>query len=189
MSQLKQIVFIPHWVYETLKRKGLTVNDVVHFDKIRPHFSTNDLAGLWAINTLDQPFGLGKEYPNSGYDLRNAWWDSATGEHRVYFERDLQPALDIPRYKADMMERLFSAESRDESYEEPFIIYDLTPRFVGCVVYPGFFTGEEGTVEHQFTLLEALLKALYVNTPFHLVAASHVFFKYLGLLSKKRIMV
>lgn len=187
MSQLKKVILIPHWVSETLKRHGLNISDVSDFAKLRQIVSLNDLAGMLVLNQQGARVGL-KDH--SSYECSWMWSKYEEGHPlNAYLYNTLLPFAELESTKIDLVDRLFSPDARSNKYEKPFIIYDLASDHIGVVIYPGFFTGEDGTVLHQFTLLEEVIKALYVYAPLHEVASTPVFRPYLGLLSKKRIMV
>lgn len=189
MNQSKQVILIPHWISETLKRHQKPTEAVLDFALLREIVSLNDLAGMEILNTLGDRLGLAE---HSAWPLADAWtrgYHEGHALNKYYFET-VVPFSEVPSTKTDLIDRLFSIDARNDRYEKPFIIYDMAPNHIGVVIYPGFFTGEDGNcAEHQFSLLEELVKALYVYAPLHEVAATSVFHTYLGLLSKKRIMV
>jgi hypothetical protein len=188
VNEAKEVILIPHWVHETLRRHQLPITDVLNFSSLRPKISVNDLVGFLYLNRSAQRLGFDK---NQGFDnrLTSAWMNQCPAEHADFLWNTVYPLMDMKQFQLEVEDRLFTPESRSAQYEVPFNIYDLSSGFVGVVINPGFFTGEDGTLQHQFTLLRELVKALYVSAPFHEVATTDVFLRYLGLLSKKRIMV
>lgn len=190
MNEAKKVVLIPHWIHETLNRHQLPVSEALNFNALRRIVSANDMAAYVLLNRHAHHVGLGE--PNEQYreiDLGVAFQKTIMAEHTSYLYEVVYPLADSPSVKNDLVDRLFSADSRTPQYEEPFNIYDLSTEFQGVVINPGFFTGEAGSDQHVFNLLEAVVKALYVYAPLHEVASTSVFLRYLGLLSKKRIMV
>lgn len=189
MSQSKKVILIPHWVSETLSRHKLPIYEALNFAKLREIVSLADLAGMEVLNRHGARIGL-KEH--SSYELGRMWMRPySEGDAPLnYYYGSVAPYADLPTTEQDVIARLFSPDAWTNRYEKPFIIYDdLSHDHIGVVINPGFFTGEEGTTQRQFDFLEELIKALYVYAPTHVVAATSVFHQYLGLLSKKRIMV
>ncbi len=187
MSEANQIILIPHWIHETLRRHQLNITDVLNFDALRRVVSASDLTGFMLLNQHSNKLGV-TEDEGSSYGLEWAW-GNLKEEHSHYLNNTIHPLMNLEMSFAELQGRLFSVDSLSTQYDTPFNIYDLAPRFTGVVIYPGFFTGEDGSAQHEFALLRALVKALYVSAPFHDVAQTSVFLRYLGLLSKKRIMV
>lgn len=189
MSEAKEVILIPHWVHETLRRHQLPINEALNFGNIRRIVSVNDLACWMILNR--QAHHVGLKQPNEGglISLETAWGSTVTAEHSDYLFNVVYPLTDIPQFKLDLADRLFSPDSRTPQYEEAFNIYDLSSKYEGVVINPGFFTSEAGSDRHVFDLLEAVVKALYVYAPLHEVANTPVFLRYLDLLSKKRIVV
>jgi hypothetical protein len=96
-----------------------------------------------------------------------------------------------------LFERLYSEEGADAMFDTPYQMVDLGRKHIGVVIHPGYFmetmdsaVDRELQFLRQYDLVRAILLALYVQAPgFHLVASSPVFLRYLGLLSKKRMIL
>jgi hypothetical protein len=188
VSQAKKVILIPHWVHETLTRHHLPVCEALNFHALRRIVSANDLAGYILLNRLAHHTGISEN--NGAFDaMGSVFHASLTPEHTKYLYDVVYPLTEMEQFKVDLMDRLFSPDSRSPRYEEPFNIYDLSSDYEGVVINPGFFTGDVASFEHVFSLVEGVVKALYVYAPLHEVASTPVFLRYLGLLSKKRIMV
>lgn len=190
MNEAKKVVLIPHWIHETLTRHQLPISEALNFNALRRIVSANDLAGYLLLNNRHAHHVGLTDRPDSVFtDLGVVFYKTITQEHISYLNDVLYPLADTDIVKNDLIDRLFSADSRTPQYEVPFNIYDLSSEHQGIVINPGYFTGEAGSDQHIFDLLEAVVKALYVYAPLHEVARTPVFLRYLGLLSKKRIMV
>lgn len=189
MNQAKKVVLIPHWIHETLNRHQLPISEALNFNALRRIVSANDMAGYILLNRHAHHVGVVDPKVQDLVDLPSVLYKTVMAEHMSYLYEVVCPLSDMPQMKEDLQDRLFSPDSRTPQYEDPFNIYDVSPEFVGVVINPGFFTGEAGSDQHVFDLLEAVVKALYVYAPLHEVASTPVFLRYLGLLSKKRIMV
>lgn len=188
MNEAKEVILIPHWIHESLRRRQLPVSEVLNFAALRRIVSVDDMVAFLLLQRVSDRVGVSE--PNRGLvSLQNAWGTTVTNEHSDYLYNTVYPLTEMKQFQGDLVERLFSADARNAQYENAFNIYDLSSKYLGVVINPGFYTGEDGTTQHQFELLEELVKALYVSAPFHEVAQTPVFLRYLGLLSKKRIMV
>lgn len=190
MNEAKDIILIPHWIHETLTRHSRPIEDALNFAQIRRIISVEDMVAWMLLNRGAHHVGLNYGDSDSGLiGLESAWGRTVDADSTDYLYNVVYPMMELPQFKLDLSSRLFSAESASAQYEDAFNIYDLSPQHMGVVVNPGFFTGEEGSHQRVFALIEAIVKALYVNAPLYEVAQSHVFLRYLDLLSEKRIMV
>jgi hypothetical protein len=188
VNEAKNIILIPHWIHDTLRRHQHPITQALNFSTLRKIVSVNDLVGFLLLNQLADRVGVCE--PGHGLtQVQTAWGETVTDEHSDYLYNTVYPLTTRKEFLDETVDRLFVAEARNDQHQEPFHIYDLSSRYEGVVIYPGFYTGEAGTVQHQFHLLKELVKALYVSAPFSEVATTSVFLRYLGLLSKKRIMV
>ena len=199
MNEAKRVILIPHWVHETLNRHKLPISEALNFNTLRRIVSANDLAGYILLNRYAHHTGIEERKPDGscGDAMGGVFMNAAKldPDHEKYLFEVVYPLTSLDQFREELVDRLFSADARSNNYdgsavyENPFNIYDLSPEFQGVVIYPGFFTGEAGSDRHVFALVEEVVKALYVYAPLHEVASTAVFLRYLGLLSKKRIMV
>lgn len=190
MNEAKDIILIPHWIHETLIRHSRPIEDALNFGQMRKIISIEDLVGWMILNRAAHHVGLSDANSELGLiTLESAWCGTVDAESSDYLYNVASPMASLTQFKLDLHNRLFTADSASPQYEEAFNIYDLAREHVGVVINPGFFTGEEGSHQHIFALIEAIVKALYVNAPLHEVAQSSVFLRYLDLLSEKRIVV
>lgn len=189
MNEAKRVILIPHWVHETLTRHQLPISEALNFGALRRIVSANDLAGYILLNRLAHHTGIEDNHGSCADGMGGVFAQSLTPEHSSYLFDVVYPLTEMQQFRTDLIDRLFSPDSRSPRYEVPFNIYDLSSEHEGVVINPGFFTGDAGSLQHTFDLVEAVVKALYVYAPLHEVANTPVFLRYLGLLSKKRIMV
>lgn len=177
----KEIVLIPHWIQETLKRNQLPLTACLELKTIRPLVALSDLIAFCALQErLEYVLGA----YSSNY-LFNAWMDSFPSddpELKNFFLTSIWSVVHDATVQKDVHERLFVPEARISQYEEPFITYDLTPTVLGVVIYPGFFVASS-TKELQRSLIAAILKVLYVYSTYSEVAKTSLFKRYLELLS------
>jgi hypothetical protein len=181
----KTVVLIPFWIQETMKRNGLQLADCLKFEVVKPITSLNDLVLFYALQQRDTHL-VGKDtYLNNG--LYGAWANSIPADNKELLSFFTDSVTELCRdasFQAELDARLFCADAAQGQYKEAFDIYDLTPEVVGVVVNPGFFVGT-GNTELQQSLVEAILKVLYVYEPSHEVAKTPLFKRFLELLSGK----
>ena len=182
MTTVKQIVLIPHWIQETLWRKNLSLAACLDLDKLIPLISMSDMACYAALQSYFKHI-IGTEEPDWLY---SNWCDSIAENNAVtlnYRDTVIQLANDGSVSK-ELYSRLFDVSSKVSQYEEPFKVYDLAPKVCGVVIYPGFFL-EKPDLALQKSLIEAILKVLYIYDAYHDVAKTSSFKRYLELLSSK----
>lgn len=194
MTVKTRVILIPFWIEESLKRAGLPVKECVDYQKVKRVVSTNDMLTFLAAQELvDTLVGNPKalEYPSLGSvgSLSNCWAESIPNTERTVLAdaQSLYTVTFTGNYLDEVKSRLFTEGANgpdyNPTYEKPFIIYDLMPDVVGIVVYPGYFSERPGK-ELQLSLVEAVQEALYVyNTPYHEVASTPWFKRYLDLLA------
>lgn len=182
MEIKKRIVLIPYWIEETLRRNQLPLATCLDFAKLRPLLALSDLIGFSTLQRYTELVTGAKEvYPA----LSDIWYDSLSkdqADEREFLLHGVTALDDGQVFRKDIFARLFEAEAKLQQYQEPCITYDLTPGVCGVVIYPGFF-GAAATPELQRSLIEAILKVLYVYCTYSEVAQTSLFKRYLELLS------
>ena len=185
------IVLIPYWIQETLQRHQLPLSACLDLGKLRPLLAMNDLIAFYALQEQFETV-LGTKY--IGNCLTWIWADTIpndNGSLKDFLWKQLNPLSEDPSFELDVKSRLFNSDSRMSEYKNAFITYDL-PAFVGglasgqnnvgVVIYPGFFTVENGK-EYQLPLIREILKLLYVYQSSHEVAKTPLYKRYLELLA------
>lgn len=183
MSVKRQIILIPYWIQDTLRRRGLPLATVLDFKALRQVLPLEDIATLVALQDY---WGTvcGLREPCVG-DVVLTWFKQvgfAGSEDNQQLSNTVIPLSKDASIRKDLQARLFEGSVRLEHREDPYITYDLTPEFAGAVISPGFFGGRS---EHKLVLrfVQAMLKVLYVYEPHHEVAKAPLFRRYLSLLS------
>lgn len=179
----RNIILIPSWVHETVKRNGLGISTVLDFKKMRTLLSLQDLAGFLTMeNFVSRLTGMPDVHIGSLY----FGWSAGIlfNEHDVqdFLGKVVSPLADDPSIQKEVAARLFEAGTRESRHENPFICYDLSPEFEGVVINPGFFTQTTDS-SLQAELVSAMLKALYVYEPYNEVSKTPLFKRHLELLS------
>lgn len=188
MSTKKELILIPYWIEDALQRNNAGLQDCLNFPKLKGVCSLNDLIGFQALqDCVPQILGKGTHSPFSTYRLFDVWSKSVVEndtEMHDYLTKNVTLLSEDATFVAEMRTRLFSPESKHGRYPEPFRVVDLNNRLSGVVIYPGFFTDTPNPAL-QFTLIEAVLKVLYVYDSHSEVSQTSLFLRYLELLSKK----
>lgn len=184
MDGKKQIVLIPFWIQEIMKRNNMPLAECLEFPKVKPVMALNDLVEFSALQE-HMDFVLGTKF--AGTHLYWVWASSIpNGNADSELMQALNSASTLSKdesFQKELKSRLFDTAAKSSHYKEPFITYDLSPTVVGVVIYPGFFDRENNTAL-QKPLVEAILKVLYVYEPSHEVAKTPLFKRYLELLSQ-----
>jgi hypothetical protein len=218
MNTLSTVVFIPYWIAHTLRRRNLPYTTIFNFPEMAKYFSHQDLALLRAANLEgnlkmlnvtqvspeqrqddDRAIGVDEPVGTIGWNA-NEWYqsDSQTQNPELDIALNSVMALTYTEQTRQMLiDRLYSEDGVEAQFDEPFAFVDLGRTHIGVVIHPGYFiattdspTDRELLFIRQYELTRAILLALYVQAPgFHLVASSPVFLRYLGLLSKKRMIL
>lgn len=178
----KQIVFIPYWVQETLQRNQLPLADCLNLAKIQPLMSLNDVVAFYTLQDYyERVMGIQAFAPTG---LFWSWINGIPEGESVLrsFYNSVSTLSCDKTFKQEVESRLFHEDAKTQFYTKPFITYDLTPEVCGVVIYPGYFVGNN-LFELQRSVVEAILKVLYVYDPSHEVAKTPLFKKYLELLS------
>jgi hypothetical protein len=193
----KQLILIPYWVEESVRRSKLGLADTLVFEKIKAVMALNDLIQFAALQEYfdyivgNAGKGSGKETNPSELSLVSIWFknmSSNSGEAIAFLSNQVCPFTSDASFKKELEARLFGPDALCARYTKPFDIYDITPEVAGVVIYPGFFN----SVPNQslsLELVESLLKVLYVYNTYSEVSKTPLFKRHLQLLSGKKIIV
>lgn len=191
MSIKKNIVLIPYWVEDTLKRNRLPLRACLNFNELKSVMALGDLVSFTALQRY-VTLCTGMKDASLG-SLFMLWLESIPQDNREMVEfltNQVGKLENDPSFATALEARLFISEAKSERYPTPFITYDLTREVAGVVIYPGFFGPHEPNLTGlQQELVVALLKLLYVYHAYSEVARTPLFRRYLELLSRKQIIV
>jgi len=179
----KKVVLIPHWVQDVMQRNKLQLADCLILEKIKPLMSFNDLAGFVALQDyFYKVTGSEAVMPELTQIFADSINEKDVQLRSFCYTTLIKTAADDSVHK-ELEARLFDINSKNNIYEKPFIIYDLTPEVCGVVIYPGYFfsTNDFGL---QKAVIDEVLKVLYVYGAFHEVASTPFFKRHLELLSR-----
>ena len=218
MNTLSTVVFIPYWIAHTLRRRNLPYSTIFNFQEMATYFSHQDLALLRAANleanlkvlnvtqlspeqrqAEDAAIVDVYEQGTIGW-FGHEWYQTDDQVNDEALRRALNSVMDLTfseETRKMLTDRLYSEDGVEVQFDEPYAFVDLGRKHIGVVIHPGYFiattdspTDRELLFIRQYELTRAILLALYVQAPgFHLVASSPVFLRYLGLLSKKRMIL
>lgn len=182
MAEKKVAILIPYWIQEILKRNNLPLSTCLELDKIKSLVAINDIAKFLALQRTE----YFKLITNTEVfsELAYIWQDSTTDSdlHDTLWNT-ISPIINDLTINKELESELFDKDSYDEAYNDPFIIYDLTPTVFGIVIYPGYFNTKTRNVNLQRNVVEGVLEILYRYSAFHDVAKTEYFRKYLELMS------
>jgi len=188
VAKRKQMILIPYWIQDTLKRTKMPLETCLDFIKLKPILSLNDLI---TFSTLQEYV----QHVTGVSDVSTlvwTWSDSIPADQPAmskYYWETITPMGKDLSFRAEIWARLFDKDSdkadgyagRNE-HPVPFAVYDLSPDVCGVVIYPGFFT-DPVAPELRLAVVEAILKVLYVYNAPHEVASTPLFKRYLELLA------
>lgn len=186
MESSKKIVLVPYWVEEAVNANNLNLADCLSLAKIKPVLSTNDLVLYSLLQDVAVTFtGLPLNGPNNWLvGCLSHTSDGESTELLAFVNSTLTPLKQLPSYEKELVERLFTADAKTDLYTEAFRLSDIGRDTLAIVIYPGFFVDGCSTAL-QLSLIEAVLKVLYVYDTHSEVSKTPLFLRYLELLSKK----
>lgn len=180
MKLKKDIVLIPYWIEETLRRNELPLSSILSLEKLKSVCAINDVAS----------FMVAQDFANlvmgfqTSTGLFMGWLKNTSDkdiETRKYHSLILSMAS-AQSLNTEVKTRLFDFETKSNNYEQPFKVVDLDLGICGVVIYPGHFT-EQINTGLQEQLLEAILKVLYAYNTYDEVAREPLFLRYLEVMS------
>lgn len=176
----KKVVLIPHWIQEMLTRKGLPLATCLELPKIRSMLTLQDLMVFAALQRMSaQVIGARHVLVDELFDQWHSSIPAGDAESRA-----LMDTLSQSLNEDDVTTRLLVPESKLDECEKPFITYDLSPTVCGVVIFPGYFV--PGAHPELFlSLIESILKVLYVYDTYSVVAKTPLFARYLELLARR----
>lgn len=179
MTTDTNLVLVPYWIYQTLKRKNLGIRTLTDYAQMRQVFSIEDLTGLLALQS-----GANSIVPVSRYyegRLLNHWMSSAKGAQSVELDSTVIPRSCSDDVRKEAFGRLSEEVDGDESSAYEVI---STERGLVFVVLNPKFTKAISSIDEQLEFLRKILKVFYVYQTPKEVAYSSVFSDYVGLLNK-----
>lgn len=178
---LRNIVYIPQWIIESIQRQKLHPRVVLDLKVLRQIVSLDDLVSLIALNnSLGELLGLDISL-NIGTGLTQYWLQYADAESKDYLTRTVIPNI-APDTARVALERLVSDTWEEDMIVDEFVGIDLSADTSAIILKYGFFNSLN-TQHIELSLIEEILQILYVYFPHHEIANSAVGRKYLELLA------
>lgn len=183
MQTLRNIVFIPQWIAESLMIQKEPISTVLDVSQMRRFTSTNDLVGMAALNNSIGDL-LGMDINLSiGNGLVDYWMKQSDIETQVFIENTIVANIE-PNSSKEAFNRIINDKPVDQVNLDEFESIDLGRDVSGIILKYGFFNRSDS--DHiQFQLIESILQILYVYHPHHIVASTAIGRKYLELLSNQ----
>jgi hypothetical protein len=181
-----KLVLIPHWIETACIRHNVELSNVIYFDKIKDIVPQYDLAAMASLTAIRFLGLMGLDNAEFSYDFTNPlflWsngYPAGSQENRDLFNT-IAPLSDSAEMINDTYERLFVQKRIDLDPELTFKIVEVKENHLGIVIYPGYFTGDQGPI---FTFLDRLMRTQFQHHPLHVLAQRPVFRRYLSLLGK-----
>lgn len=181
----KHAIIVPHWVLAALKRKQMSLVDVLDYSKVRQVLSVEDAATLLNLQQLYVAPFLQDNY--FGY-LLSSWESSANAEQKVelistvvplsYSEGNKESNL-LRLKKVERSQDIFTSEQPDQ---QVFELVDFNREAFALVLNVGFADAvKESAV--QMNLVKSILKLFYVYFKAHEVSSHNIFAAYVKLLN------
>lgn len=175
----KELVFVPYWIHESLRRKALSISTVLDYSKIREHFSLTDCAGLLS---LQEDNGI-VPFSNKHWfgHLLSSWGKSATSAQVLELDSTIRPLSHGDDIKGELLTRL---EPTDDEEIPPYELVNIERGCAYLVVYPGFVKAMQHS-EERLELTRKVLKVFYVHNKVQDVSRSEMFSDYVTMLENK----
>lgn len=177
---------VPHWVLAALKRKQMSVVDVLDYSKVRQVLSAEDAALLLNLQQLYVVPFIQDNY--LGY-LLSSWEGSANAEHKVELYSTVVPLSYSEGSKESNLLRLKKDEAVhmdilgiDQPDRPVFELVDFNREAFAIVLNPGF-TDSVKEPAVQMALVKAILKLFYVYFKAYEVSCHNIFAAYVKLLN------
>lgn len=173
----KNIIFVPHWIVEVLKRNSCSLRDILNYDVIRKYVSTDDLSGLLGFQQTPE---IGSLKMTAQDSLLSRWEGSATQRNRLELDSGVVP-MSYSKEK-EVLSRL--CKSGFDSFDEKQFIYkvvDIDRDNIVVIMYQGFVE-EIKTFNVLKELVTQLLAQCYVYCKVEQVSRFTLFKTYVDLL-------
>lgn len=182
----KHPIMVPHWVLAALKRKQMSVVDVLDYSKVRQVLSAEDAAMLLNLQQLYVAPFIQDNY--FGY-LLSSWESSANAEQKVELTSTVVPLSYSEGSKESNLLRLKKDERVfqdilviDQPNQQVFELVDFNREAFAIILNPGFVDSvREPAV--QMELVKAILKLFYVYFKAYQVSSHNIFASYVKLLN------
>lgn len=177
---------VPYWVSSALKRKQMSMVDVLDYSKVRQVLSAEDAAMLLNLQQLYVAPFIQDNY--LGY-LLSSWESSASVEQKVELNSTVVPLSYSEGSKESNLLRLKVDNGNfndslvdDRPNQSVFELVDFDRSAFAIIMNKGF-TDSVAEPTGQMTLVKAILKLFYVYFKIDLVSSHNIFATYVRLLN------
>lgn len=182
----KHPIMVPYWVSSALKRKQMSMVDVLDYSKVRQVLSAEDAAMLLNLQQLYVAPFIQDNY--LGY-LLSSWESSASVEQKVELNSTVVPLSYSEGSKESNLLRLKVDNGNfndslvdDRPNQSVFELVDFDRSAFAIIMNKGF-TDSVAEPTGQMTLVKAILKLFYVYFKIDLVSSHNIFATYVRLLN------
>lgn len=172
---------MPYWITNELNRRGESLDACLSIPRLKEILSVNDIALLQTLNEeASKVFGNDKRGNNISTCLN--LFNCVSQDFDSNREQDMLRKLSNSEWAIqELNSRLFNIDAKEDSYEKPFISTDINAEYVVITIYPGFFVSKANSAL-QLSIVEEVLRVLYVYNTYDIVARTQYFKRYLELL-------
>lgn len=176
----KELVFVPYWIYQSLRRKSLGVSTVLDYSKMRECFSMNDCAVLL---TLQEDHNGIVPFSNKHWfgHLLSSWNKSATSAQVLELDSTVRPLSHGNGIREEILTRL---EESDVEDIPPYEIVDVERGCAFVILYPGFVSALIQP-DAKLDMIKKVLKVFYVHGTVQEVSRTDMFSDYVTMLNQK----
>lgn len=183
METLRNIIFIPQWIAESLVIHKEPLSTVLDVTQLRRFTSNEDLAGIAALNiNIGDLLGLDINM-SIGRDLVSYWRTHCGKEGNELIESTIMPNV-TPTTAREVYGRIINDKASDNIDIDDFTPIDIGSDVSAVILRYGFINNTNQ--DHvTFKLVESILQILYVYHPHNVIAGTAIGRKYLELLSRQ----
>lgn len=174
----KNIIFVPHWISEVLKRNNCSLKEVLNYDVLRKYVSLDDLSGLLGFQQTPEIARLKLSSNNSLLSK----WESSANTQRSRPELDSMVAPMSYSKEKEVVSRL--QKSGYDAYDDGYDVFNVVDvdRDNFLVIMNNGFLEEIKNSEVFVKLVTKLLSQSYVYCRIEEVSKTPVFRTYVDLL-------
>lgn len=191
-----EFLILPEYIEQKLILAKLSVKDILNYERVKKALSKEDIVALIAYQSIDifqenifntQDWGLFSYWHRTGLlsnDQKSIMQEVAFNLNRSDKEKFVYIAGLKGRLQSEN-DKLGLASDSTQHAEEGYDVYCLNNEVIVLVVRPSLFE-RENYVDPQtfFSLVQDVLKELYVHLPRYEVAMTTIFSYYLKQVSK-----
>lgn len=171
--QRKQFIFVPQWIDDKLRLKGLDTSALLDIEKVASLFSIEDLATMQALVDNSQFFTGYKVKPDTLCWLEQ-WRSSAKSAKTEKLVADVQALSEQENFAEETLQRIFEQESSlgEKNQSKTFDVSPLGNEGVKVLIHSGF--PREKHLACSYELFRSMVKALHVYEEYASLISRHI---------------